>query len=146
MDRIFIGSDHAAFEAKENLKEYLSPRYEVLDVGTREAITSNYPDFAIALVKEIRKNNSRGILLCGSGVGVSMVANRFKGIRAALVRTPEEAKLSRQHNNANVLCLGGRISSEEKIKKIVDVWLETSFEGGRHQKRLDMFENLGEEV
>ena len=143
--KIIIGSDHAAYEAKEYVKQLLN-HYDVLDVGSSSDERCDYPEFAIKLCKEVLNKKAKGILLCGSGIGVSMVANRFKNIRAALCRDAEEAKLSRLHNDANVLCLGGRISSNEEIKNMVEVWLGTNFEGGRHISRVEMFNNLGEDI
>lgn len=144
--KICIGCDHAAFEEKEAIKAYLSTKYQVEDVGTHSAERCNYPDFGFAVVKKVLKENYIGILICGSGIGVSMVANRFRGIRAALCRSPKEAELSRQHNNANVLCLGGRINTVEELKKTVDAFLIAQFEGGRHTERLALFEDLGERI
>jgi ribose 5-phosphate isomerase B len=146
MKKIIIGSDHAAFEAKEILKKSLEGQgFELDDVGTHSLDSCHYPDYAIALAKKLKQNpTARGILLCGSGIGVSIVANRFSFIRAALCRTAIDAKLSRQHNDANVLCLGARINSETEIMKITLAWLETKFEGSRHQDRLNLFSTLGE--
>lgn len=142
--KIFIASDHAAFNEKQQLLDYLKGKYEVVDLGTDSADSTNYPDWAIKLVKNVKSEPSLGILLCGSGIGVCMTANRFKDIRAALCRDEEDAKMSRLHNNANVLCLSGRRTPIELIKKISDTFLTTSFEGGRHQTRIDLFNNLGE--
>jgi ribose 5-phosphate isomerase B len=146
MKKIIIGSDHAAFEAKEILKKSLEGQgFELDDVGAHSLESCHYPTYAISLAKKIKQNpTARGILLCGSGIGVSIVANRFSHIRAALCRTPDEARLSRQHNDANVLCLGARINSELEIQKITQAWLETNFEGSRHQDRLNLFSSLGE--
>ncbi len=142
--KITIASDHAAFNEKQTLIEYLKTKHEVVDLGTHSAESTNYPDWAKKLVLKVREDKSIGILLCGSGIGVSMTANRFKGIRAALCYDEEAAKMSRLHNNANVLCLAGRRTPIEQIKKIADVFLATEFEGGRHQTRIDLFDNLGE--
>jgi ribose 5-phosphate isomerase B len=142
--KIFIASDHAAFNEKNALFDYLKARYEVADLGTHSPESTNYPEWAKLMVENVLKENTPGILLCGSGIGVCMTANRFKGIRAALCRDEEDAKMSRLHNNANVLCLSGRRTSVEMIKKISDVFLTTPFEGGRHQTRIDQFNNLGE--
>lgn len=141
--KIYIGCDHAAFEEKEALKAYLNQNYEVIDKGPFSGERCNYPDFASAVAREVQKGE-RGILLCGSGIGVSIVANRYSLVRAALCRTVEEAKLSRQHNDANILCLGARISSLEDIKAMCDAWMQESFEGGRHLERIELFNNLGE--
>jgi ribose 5-phosphate isomerase B len=142
--KITIASDHAAYNEKQSLIEYLKTKHEVVDLGTHSAESTNYPDWAKKLVLKVREDKSVGILLCGSGIGVSMTANRFKGIRAALCYDEEAAKMSRLHNNANVLCLAGRRTPIEQIKKIADVFLTTEFEGGRHQTRIDLFDNLGE--
>ncbi|MCK5883396.1 MAG: ribose 5-phosphate isomerase B [Bacteriovoracaceae bacterium] len=141
---IVIGSDHAAFEEKEMIERYLiSKGIEVIDVGPDSADRCDYPDFAMKLSRTVVAENGRGVLLCGSGIGVSMVANRFKGIRAALCRTAHEAKLSRQHNDANVLCLGARISSEQELQGMIDAWLEAEFEDGRHTGRVAKFNDIG---
>lgn len=142
--KIFIASDHAAFNEKNDLRDYLKASYEVIDLGTHSADSTNYPEWAKKLVGEVLKENVPGILLCGSGIGVSMTANRFKGIRAALCRDVDDAKMSRLHNNANVLCLAGRKTSVEEMKKMADVFLTTPFEGGRHAKRVEQFDDLGE--
>lgn len=143
--KIVIGADHAAFEMKEIVKNLLRLKnIEVMDVGTMSAERCDYPDYAAKLSKEVLALNLTGILLCGSGIGVSIVANRFKGIRAALCRSPLDAEMARKHNDANVLCLGARSSSEEVIKCIIEAWLTHTFEGGRHSDRLKKFENLGE--
>lgn len=142
--KVFIASDHAAFNEKNVLVEYLKKSYDVVDLGTNSPDSTHYPDWAKRLVKSVTAENATGILLCGSGIGVSIVANRFKGIRAALCRDEDDAKMSRVHNNANVLCLGGRKTPEAQMKKIADIFLSTEFEGGRHQTRIDLFNNLGE--
>lgn len=142
--KLFIASDHAAFNEKQILVNYLSPKYDLTDLGTNSLESTNYPEWAFKLVNQVLKENTLGILLCGSGIGVCMAANRFKGIRAALCRDEDDAKMARLHNNANVICLSGRKTSPEQLKKMVDVFLATDFEGGRHQVRIDQFNNLGE--
>lgn len=142
--KLVIGCDHAAFEAKEKLKNILKQEFEVDDVGTHSSERANYPDYATELCKKVLKEGKKGILLCGSGIGMSMAANRYKGVRAALCRTEEDAKLSREHNDSNVLCLGARINSLEELEKIVRTWLSTDFEGGRHTDRISLFDQLGE--
>ncbi len=139
--KLIIASDHAAFQEKESLKKYLEDKaYEVKDLGTNSEQSTHYPLYAHKLSQEVlNEKNSMGILLCGSGIGVSMVANRTKGIRAALCRSEWDARMSRLHNDANVICLGGRVSSLEEMKKMIDVFLSTEFEGGRHQMRIDLF-------
>lgn len=144
MTKIAIGSDHAAFEMKEMVKNLLqSKKIEVIDCGCYSAERVDYPDYAKKVSHEVVTSNIQGILLCGSGIGVSIVANRFKGIRAALCRSSLDAEMARKHNDANVLCLGARFSTEEEITKIIDAWLANAFEGGRHSDRLKIFENLG---
>jgi len=142
---IVIGCDHAAYEMKEKLKAYLLRQgYAVEDVGAPSAASVNYPDYGkkvAALVSEGRY--SRGILLCGTGIGMSMVANRFPGVRAALCHDLFGAVMSRKHNDANILVLGGRVTGETLAEEIVKVWLSTPFEGGRHQDRLNMFDRMG---
>lgn len=143
--KIFLASDHAAFEEKQALVNYLQAKnFEVIDLGTHSAESTHYPEWAKKLVQKVLQENTPGILLCGSGIGVSMAANRHAGIRAALCRDIEDAKMSRLHNNANVLCLSGRRTGLEELKNITDVFLTTEFEGGRHQTRIDQFDKLGE--
>lgn len=142
--KIVIGSDHAAFEMKEFVREFLrSKNIEVSDVGTYTADRCDYPDYAKAVVKEVLEKNISGILLCGSGIGVSIVANRYKGIRAALCRSIYDAEMARKHNDANVLCLGARTNTETEIKSIIETWLTSAFEGGRHNDRLNKYKDLG---
>ncbi len=142
--KIILASDHAAFHEKQELVKYLQAQHEVIDVGTNNSDSTHYPEWAKKLVEYVKSENAVGILLCGSGIGVSMVANRFAGIRAALCRDEDDAKMGRLHNDANVLCLSGRKTSIELIKKITETFLTTSFEGGRHQERINQFNLLGE--
>lgn len=142
--KIFVASDHAAFNEKQTLIEHLKKTHEVVDLGTHSTESTNYSDWAKKLVENVLKEKTLGILLCGSGQGVCMTANRFKGIRAALCRDEDDARMTRLHNDANVLCIAGRKTHPEYIKKIADVFLSTSFEGGRHQARIDGFNSLGE--
>lgn len=142
--KIHLASDHAAFNEKLELLKYLDGKYEIADLGTYSGDSTNYPEWAKKLAENVRSEKTIGILLCGSGIGVSMVANRYSGIRAALCRDEDDAKMSRLHNDANVLCLSGRKTPIDLIKKIVDTFLSTPFEGGRHQTRIDQFNLLGE--
>jgi len=142
--KIYIASDHAAFNEKNMLVQYLKNKHDVIDLGTHSLESTNYPEWSKKLVLHVQKEGAVGILLCGSGIGVSMAANRFKNIRAALCRDVDDAKMGRLHNNANVLCLSGKKTSVEDIKKIADIFLSTDFEGGRHQTRIDQFNDLGE--
>ena len=144
---IFIASDHAGFEAKNYVAKLLKEMNEnYMDLGTNQEASCHYPEYAIDLAKHVIKQQGRGILLCGSGIGVSIVANRFAGIRAALCRSGEEARLSREHNDSNVLCIGGRISDQETIKQMIELFLNTSFSAGRHRDRISMFDTLGEKI
>ncbi|MBC98645.1 MAG: ribose 5-phosphate isomerase B [Halobacteriovoraceae bacterium] len=146
--KLHMGSDHAAFEEKETLKNFLKDLgHEIIDHGPENAERCDYPDYAAKVAKAVAKDDSSmGILLCGSGIGVSMAANRYQNIRAALVRSEEDALLSRGHNNANILCVGARLTSIEDIKVITKKWLETPFEEGRHTGRVAKFNDLGEKV
>ncbi|MBK24173.1 MAG: ribose 5-phosphate isomerase B [Halobacteriovorax sp.] len=146
MQKIYMACDHAAFEGKEVLKKYLSNNFEVIDLGTDNPDRCDYPDYAAKLAEAVQAEPRLGILLCGSGIGISMAANRYQGIRAALCRTPNEAELSRQHNDANVLCLGARINSDEELAAIADAWFKASFEEGRHTGRIAKFNELGEKA
>lgn len=146
MKKIALGCDHAAYEMKETVKRLLlSQNYDVIDVGTYSADRVDYPDYAKKVCHEVIAQNIPGILLCGSGIGVSIVANRFKGIRAALCKSPKDAELSRKHNDSNVICLGARSNTEEEIIAIIKAWFENSFEGGRHAERLTQFSDLGDD-
>ncbi|MFZ5806571.1 MAG: ribose 5-phosphate isomerase B [Verrucomicrobiota bacterium] len=137
--RIAIGADHGGVKLKKNLSDYLKEEgFEVSDLGTFSDESVDYPDFAVAVAKELEADQADwGILICKSGVGMSMTANKFAHIRAALVRDVTAAKLSRQHNDANVLCMGASEVSEEKAREIAKVWLTTEFEGGRHERRVN---------
>ena len=130
---IFIASDHAGFKLKEYLKKY----FDLSDLGTYDEESCDYPVFAKKLVDQM-KEGDKGILICGTGIGMSIVVNRYKNIRAALCFNEEMTVLARQHNNANVLVLGARIISTEIAKTCVEKFLSTDFEGGRHQRRLKL--------
>lgn len=137
MKKIVLASDHAGFELKEKLKNILDG-YEVIDLGTNSAASVDYPDFGKAAADAIAAGKAEaGVLICGSGIGISIAANRNPKIRCALCQTEEAAKLSRQHNNANALAIGARLVSEETAKNIVTAFLTTEFEGGRHQGRVE---------
>lgn len=137
-DKIFIASDHGGYGLKEVLKKYLQDTYDVRDLGTNSAETSvDYPDEAFMLVQALKEDETaRGILICTSGIGMSIAANRFPFIRGALVFNPEMARLSRAHNDANVLIFGAKFIPEETAKECVKVFLETPFDGGRHARRV----------
>jgi len=144
MGKIVIASDHAGFHLKEKIKEFLQKEnHDVIDVGCFSAESVDYPEFgAKAIEKILNKEAEYGILICGTGIGMSIVANRFPGIRAALCHEPFSAKMSRLHNNANVLVLGGRIIGEGIALEIVKTFFETPFEGGRHERRINLIEDI----
>lgn len=139
-----IASDHAGFKAKETAKKILEELGHMpVDFGTHSDDSVDYPDYAVQVSEKVNSGeNELGILICGSGQGMCMTANKYKNIRAALVYSPEVAKLTRQHNNANVLCLPGRELSDEQLKNIISVWLEENFEGGRHERRVNKIHSL----
>ena len=141
-ERIPIASDHAGFELKERLRATLVEMgYEVEDIGTHGTASTDYPDYAHPLAQEVSSGEAqRGVLLCGTGLGMSYVANRYPGVRAAVAWTPEIASLARKHNDANVLVLPARFVSDEDAIAILRTWLSTGFEGGRHGKRVDKIE------
>lgn len=141
-ERIPIASDHAGYELKEHLSKALRALgYDVDDIGTHSPASTDYPDYAHPLAEKVERGEvARGVLLCGTGLGMSYAANRHPGVRAAVAWTPEIAELARKHNDANVLVLPARFVSEEDGVKILTTWLETPFEGGRHQKRVDKIE------
>lgn len=141
--KIAIGSDHGGFELKAKIAEYLKSKgIEIKDFGTFTNESCDYPVFAKEVATEVANGSfNKGILICGTGIGVSIVANKIKGIRAALCFDTFCAKMSREHNNANILCLGQRVLSQDLALEIVDIWLKTDFEGGgRHQRRVDLIE------
>ena len=134
--KISIGSDHAGFELKQKIIQKYSS-FEFNDCGTFSNKSVDYPDFGHEVAKSLLNNNiDYGIVVCGSGIGISIAANRSKGIRAALCTSAEHAKLSRLHNDANVLALGSRLTNEKYIYAIIDIFFATSFEGGRHSDRI----------
>ncbi|MBQ7304018.1 MAG: ribose 5-phosphate isomerase B [Alphaproteobacteria bacterium] len=137
--KIAIASDHGGFEMKQSLIQYLIDKgYKITDLGTKSTDSVDYPDYADIMAEHILAQKSDfGILICGTGVGISIAANRHKGIRAALVYNEFVAKMVKQHNNANVLVFGGRTMNIEDVKKYCDIFINTSFEGGRHQNRLN---------
>ncbi|GAB6144295.1 ribose 5-phosphate isomerase B [Desulfocicer niacini] len=140
-DAIIIGSDHAAFELKEKLKTFIRKRgIEVVDAGTYDTASVNYADYGKKVAGAISdKIHTRGILLCGTGLGMSMVANRFPNVRAALCSDIFSVRMSRQHNDSNILVLGGRLIGDILACELVREWLETPFEGGRHLERISTF-------
>lgn len=137
--KIAIGNDHAGFRLKEKLVEHLAQKgFEVQDFGTRSEESVDYPDFAHPVAEAVEKRKvDFGILLCGSGNGISMTANKYPGIRSALCWNEEVARLARRHNNANILALPARFLQEDEAEKITDIFLAEKFEGGRHEKRVE---------
>ena len=147
-NELLIASDHAGFELKEKLEAWLHEQgYAVTDLGTNDAASTDYPDYAHPLAQRISEGDAeRGILLCGTGLGMSYVANRYPHVRAAVAWTPEIAELARRHNDANVLALPARFLSEGEARQILRVWLDTPFEHGRHERRVEKIErDLGAE-
>ncbi len=140
--KIAVGSDHAGFALKEKIKKLLASKsIEFVDCGTFSEESCDYPDYGRKAADSVAQGECVcGILCCGSGVGISIVANKVRGIRAALLHEPETAALSRQHNNANMLCLAGRTMDEKLLEPTIDAFLNTEFEGGRHAKRVDKIE------
>jgi ribose 5-phosphate isomerase B len=136
--KIGLASDHAGFQLKESLKPLLIRLGDsFVDFGTNSEEPCDYPDFAFPAAEALAKGEvQRAILVCGSGIGMSLCANKVKGVRAALAMTPDIAKVSRQHNDSNALCLAARFTQKETAEEIVEVWLKTEFEGGRHKRRL----------
>ncbi len=146
--KIILGSDHAGFELKADLCAYLSERdIPVCDLGVAGEIPADYPEIARAVAEKIsRREFARGILVCGSGIGMSIVANRFPGVRAALCHDLYTARMSREHNDANLLVLGGRLIGKDLAREMTRIWLESTFQGGHHQRRLDLLESLDQEI
>lgn len=144
--KIGLGADHGGYELKEEIRRYLEERgISVVDYGTHDLSSVDYPSYGQAVAKGIRAGEvERGIVCCGSGIGISISANRFHGIRAALCTDPYMAQLSRRHNNSNVLALGGRLTGRDMALEIVRMWLETEFDGGRHQRRIDQLDEFEE--
>jgi len=138
LERVILASDHAGFKLKEVIKKFLiKKRKKVLDLGTKNSSSVDYPDYAHLLSRKMRRTQNKfGILVCGSGTGMSMVANKHKNIRAALCYDIKSTKLSRQHNNANVMTMGARLIKKEVALKCVSTFLKTNFDGGRHLRRI----------
>jgi len=141
---VIIGSDHAAFDLKEKIKAFLVDRgIDVDDAGSHSEDSVDYPDFGIKVASMVSTGKfERGILLCGTGIGMSMVANKFPHVRAALCSDLFSAIMSRRHNNSNILVLGGRVVGDTLAMEMVRAWLETPFDGGRHQLRIDKFDQI----
>ena len=143
MKKIFIASDHGGFNLKMNILKYFDKNYPIKDLGPKQNKKSvDYPDFAHKLANEISIKNLTGVLICGSGLGMSMVANRYNNVRAALCFDENMARLSRQHNDANILVLGSRLISYEEAIKCFNMFFKSEFDGGRHQARLEKFNRI----
>jgi ribose 5-phosphate isomerase B len=137
--RIVVGSDHAGLALKQELKAYLAEvGWEVEDVGCQSAERVDYPEYAFAVARRVVADRSLGLLVCGTGIGMCIAANKVNGVRAALCHDTFSAKAARAHNDANVLCLGGRVVGPELAKAVLEAFLTASFEGGRHQRRLEL--------
>ena len=139
--KICIGSDHAGFSTKEHIKNFLiNNNFSVIDIGPIEKKSVDYPDYAKKVAKRVKlKKSNIGILVCGTGIGMSMSANRLKGIRAAVCHNIKSSIMSRAHNDANIICLGARLTSKNDIISILKAFLKTNFEKGRHKRRINKF-------
>ena len=146
--RIAIGSDHAGFELKERIKQFLKERGEsVIDYGGDSCEPNDYPDSGQKVAKSVAcGKDGLGILICGTGIGMSIVANKFPGVRAALVQDQFSAQMAREHTDANLLVLGARIVNSELVPKLVEIWLDSEFQGERHQRRIDKISQLEREI
>ncbi len=144
--KVYLGADHGGFGLKEKIKAHLKGKAEVVDFGTDSEESCDYPDFGRKVAESVVKGKgSLGILVCGTGIGVSMAANKVRGARAALCHNEFTAKMAREHNDANVLCLGGRVLDEKEALKIVDVFLETDFSSDeRHARRVEKIMEIEE--
>ncbi len=142
--KIAIGSDHGGFKLKEVIKEYLIKKgYEISDFGCYSEESVDYPDYAERVAKAVSNGEyDLGVLMCGTGIGISIAANKVKGIRAALCHDGLTARLAKQHNNANIICMGGRTTGIETAKDIIDNFLESKFEGGRHLRRINKIKDI----
>lgn len=144
-EKIVIANDHGGLNLKKELIPYLKTNYpnlEIIDMGTHNSESTDYPDYAEKAVQTILNQEAeKGILICGTGIGMSIKANRYKGIRASLVFNEYTAEVTRAHNNSNIICLGERTLTSEIAKRILKIWLNTPFEGGRHQKRIDKLDS-----
>ena len=144
--RIGIGNDHSALELKAEIIEFLKEKgHEVIDYGTKTSESCDYPVYGEIVGRAVvSKEVDCGILICGTGLGISLAANKVKGVRAAVCSEPYTAKMSRLHNDCNILAFGARVVGAELAKMIVETWLDTDFEGGRHQRRVDLIMDIEE--
>ncbi|MBI5886902.1 MAG: ribose 5-phosphate isomerase B [Deltaproteobacteria bacterium] len=148
MGRLAIASDHAGRELKEDLKAYLTELgVEYVDMGVNSDASVDYPDYGSPVAEKVSSGEAeKGVLICGTGIGMSILANKYRGVRAALVSDVFTARLSREHNDANILVIGGRVVGKGLAREMLKIWLETRFEGGRHQKRLDKITEVERKV
>ncbi|MBI3813696.1 MAG: ribose 5-phosphate isomerase B [Nitrospinae bacterium] len=148
MEKIAIAADHGGFELKEDIKLFLKEiGYEPVDFGTHNNDSVDYPDFGIKVAEAISKGDmTKGILICGTGIGMSIVVNKFSNVRGALCNDVYTTRMSREHNDSNILILGGRVVGKGLAREMVRTWLTAKFEGGRHQKRLDKIKELEEKI
>lgn len=142
--KIALASDHGGFELKEKVMSYLQTKgHDVIDLGSYTEESTDYPEYGKACGEAVMRGDAeRGIVICGTGIGISIAANKVKGIRCALCTSLFMAEMSRKHNNANIIALGGRILEHDFALNIVEVWLNTDFEGGRHQRRVDLLDRM----
>ena len=148
MQKIAIASDHGGFELKEDIKLFLKEiDYEPVDFGTENSNSVDYPDFGAKVAEAVARNEiPKGILICGTGIGMSIVVNRFPGVRGALCNDVYSSRMSREHNDSNVLILGGRVVGKGLAREMVKTWVTTKYEGGRHQIRLDKIKEIEERI
>lgn len=142
--KIGVGSDHGGFELKEHIKDYLEKEgIQYVDYGTNSLDSVDYPDYGLRLAKAVKTGEvDRGIAICGTGIGISITCNKVKGIRCALCSDTYSARMSIEHNNANVMALGGRVVGKDLATEIVSVWLKAQFEGGRHERRINKISDI----
>ncbi|MGN0712043.1 MAG: ribose 5-phosphate isomerase B [Anaerovoracaceae bacterium] len=142
--KIAMACDHGGFELKENIKKFLEEQgIEVLDLGTNSEESVDYPEYGKACGEAVVSGRAdKGIVCCGTGIGISIAANKVKGVRCALCTDAHMAEMTKRHNNANIIAMGGRTTDLETAKAITRAWLDTEFEGGRHQRRVDMLDNM----
>lgn len=147
MERIAIASDHAGLELKEEIKRFLQEEgMEVIDMGTNNSERVDYPDYGIPVARKVSSGEiGKGILICGTGIGMTIVANKFPGVRAALVSDIYMARMAKEHNDANILVIGGRVVGKGLAVEMVRTWLHSTFQGGRHQRRIDKIREIEKE-